>query len=227
MASSSPEDDKEDVREGTAQSLGSNNMEYLQRFMSRKKLRTEQVTDVQVFVQDIAPIREAKMFTLLLSVSNEVNTIVVNTSPYTVSADLEKNLSAYSAGVLLSKGIASYKGKYATGHVLDVTFKLEFELPPRIQFNHSAMLKITAAAGDALTQKRSKFKKLLGVSLGTRDTKKKTLILLGSGPSASQPRGCADHFLRSGWSHLFPIWRMLPIQPAHFSSTNHFSPTKK
>ncbi len=74
--------------------------------MSRKKLRTEQVTDVQVFVQvsrlfffstssfllvikDIAPIREAKMFTLLLSVSNEVNTIVVNTSPYTVSADLE------------------------------------------------------------------------------------------------------------------------------------------
>ncbi len=65
MASSSPvrpdpkccrrdgneEDDKEDVREGTAQSLGPNNMEYLQRFMLRKKLRTEQVTDVQVFVQ--------------------------------------------------------------------------------------------------------------------------------------------------------------------------------
>ncbi|KAF8909449.1 hypothetical protein CPB85DRAFT_1435654 [Mucidula mucida] len=174
--SSSPEADLDDVFSVMASSSpvqpdpkrrhrnGDEEDDEEDRFMSRKKLRTEQVTDVQVFLQ--------------VPATGTVNTIVVNTPPYTVSADLEKNLSAYSAGVLLSKGIASYKGKYATGHVLDVTFKLGFELPPRIQFNHSAMLKITAAAGDALTQKRSKFKKLLGVSLGTCDMKKKTLILL-------------------------------------------------
>ncbi|KAJ6632546.1 hypothetical protein B0H10DRAFT_2252063 [Mycena sp. CBHHK59/15] len=106
-----------------------------------------------------ASLREAKLFVNLLHVDNLINQIVIATAPYEVSASLEKNISNYAAAVLLPSKISTYKGANPTNILLAILKKHRFDLPTGIEHNPANWAKVVAAAQDALTQKRAKFKK--------------------------------------------------------------------
>ncbi|KAF8900618.1 hypothetical protein CPB85DRAFT_1256603 [Mucidula mucida] len=95
-----------------------NDLIAVKNFAARKKLKTEQLAEVEVFLQDPPHVCDAKTFALLHSVFNKVEEIVVATPAFEVSDDLRKNINSYSVAMLLSSHIASYKGAPATDSLL-------------------------------------------------------------------------------------------------------------
>ncbi|KAJ7734972.1 hypothetical protein B0H14DRAFT_3613788 [Mycena olivaceomarginata] len=150
-----------------------NTIQAVQRFAERKRLRPEQITELNVFIKDPAPVRDAKLLVHLLHVSNQLDGIVTAAPPYAVSPDLEKNIQTYAAAVLLSSKISSYKGTVPTNTLLAIVKARRFDLPPGIETNAADFGKVIAVVQEAFTQLRAKFKKLLGASLKLNKTDKK------------------------------------------------------
>ncbi|KAJ6611414.1 hypothetical protein B0H10DRAFT_2437509 [Mycena sp. CBHHK59/15] len=133
-----------------------------------------QNTELDTFLKDPASLRKARLFVNLLHVNNLINQIVIVTAPYEVSASLEENISNYAAAVLLSSKISTYKGTNPTNILLAILKKHCFDLPTGIEHNPADWAKVVAAAQDALTQKRAKFKKAhIGYSLKIEMSDKK------------------------------------------------------
>ncbi|KAJ7663621.1 hypothetical protein B0H17DRAFT_907815, partial [Mycena rosella] len=82
--------------------------------VERKRLRTDQAAEVDVFVNDTASVREVKMFINMFALDNKINKIVTTKAAYQVSLDLDKNILNYVPVVLLSSKITVYKGTGAT-----------------------------------------------------------------------------------------------------------------
>ncbi|KAJ6611591.1 hypothetical protein B0H10DRAFT_2192837 [Mycena sp. CBHHK59/15] len=147
---------------GVAASTGTINQNVAvaaKRYAERKRLRSEQKTELDTFLKDPASLCEAKLFVDLLHVDNLINQIVIATAPYEVSASLEKNISNYAAAGLLPSKISTYKAANPTNILLAILKKHHFDLPAGIEHNPADWAKVVAAAQDALTQKRAKFKK--------------------------------------------------------------------
>ncbi|KAJ6615973.1 hypothetical protein B0H10DRAFT_1737180, partial [Mycena sp. CBHHK59/15] len=103
---------------------------------------------------------EAKLLVNLMVVENQIAKIVTATAPYQVLASLEKNIQNYAAAVLLSSKISTYKGAAPqTSSLYEILLKHRFDLPAGIEHNPADFSKVIACAQEALTQKRSKFKK--------------------------------------------------------------------
>ncbi|KAJ7698600.1 hypothetical protein B0H17DRAFT_1196707 [Mycena rosella] len=113
-------------------------------YADKKRLRGEQLTEIDVFLKDPPSLRETKMMANLLALGNQVEKIVTSKAGYEVSADLETNIYKYAPAVLLSSKVTVYKG---------------LENVP------AAWAKITAVAQEALTQKRSNIKKAIRASV--------------------------------------------------------------
>ncbi|KAJ7661124.1 hypothetical protein B0H17DRAFT_1144729 [Mycena rosella] len=111
------------------------------RYGERKRLRAEQVTDVDVFLKDPASLREVKLLTNLFAIGNSLEKIVMATRGYEVSAELKKNIKSYAPTVLFSSKINDYKG----------------DVPKKI-------LLIVDVVQDALTQEQSNIKKKIVAS---------------------------------------------------------------
>ncbi|KAJ6602499.1 hypothetical protein DFH09DRAFT_1470145 [Mycena vulgaris] len=142
-----------------------NTVKAIQRYAERKRLRADQSTEVNIFLQDPAAVRDAKILVNLFHVSNQLAKIVTAAPPYTVSPSLEKNLHNYAAAILLSSKISAYKGAVPTNILLNILKKHRFDLPVGIENNPADYAKLVAAVQDAYTQLRSKFKKALNASL--------------------------------------------------------------
>ncbi|KAJ7143260.1 hypothetical protein C8R46DRAFT_569532 [Mycena filopes] len=150
---------------------GQNAVVGARRYGEHKRLKTTQVDAVETFLNDIPSVREAKLFVHLMVLENSLDKIVTATAPYAVSGDSKKNLQNYAAAVLLSSKTRTYKGSTATNTVLDLVKIHRGDLPAGIEFNPADWAKVGAVAEDALTQRRSKFKKLIIYSLKPHDTK--------------------------------------------------------
>ncbi|KAJ7328067.1 hypothetical protein DFH08DRAFT_709945, partial [Mycena albidolilacea] len=70
------------------------------------------------------------------------------------------NIDHSAAAVLLSSKIRTYKGTTPTNIVVEILKKYRFDLPAGIEHNPADFSKVIGAIQEALTQKRSKFKKL-------------------------------------------------------------------
>ncbi|KAJ6587291.1 hypothetical protein B0H10DRAFT_2442616 [Mycena sp. CBHHK59/15] len=112
------------------------------RYAERKRLCSEQKTELDTFLKDPASLREAKLFVNLLHVDNLINQIVIATAPYEVSASLEKNISNYAAAVLLSSKISTYKAANPTNILLAILKKHRFDLPAGIEHNPADWAKV-------------------------------------------------------------------------------------
>ncbi|KAJ7762230.1 hypothetical protein B0H16DRAFT_1808822 [Mycena metata] len=143
-----------------------NTIATLKRYGEKKRIRAEQNTELETFVKDPGPVREAKLFVLLFTVLNEVNKIVKAAPVYEVSADLEKNINNYVFAVLVSDKISEYKGDGPKTIVLALLKKYPFDIPNGIEKIPADYAKLVSAVGEGFTQKRSKIKKAVRRSVG-------------------------------------------------------------
>ncbi|KAJ7097467.1 hypothetical protein C8R44DRAFT_889375 [Mycena epipterygia] len=137
----------------------------VQRYVERKRLRGDQTTEVNIFLQDSAAVRDTKLLVNLLHLSNQLNTIVTAAPVFATSAALEKNLHDYATAILLSSKITAYKGAVPTNTLLNILRKHRFDLPIGIENNPADFAKVIAAVQEAFTQLRAKLKKALCASL--------------------------------------------------------------
>ncbi|KAJ7277335.1 hypothetical protein C8J57DRAFT_1504167 [Mycena rebaudengoi] len=137
----------------------------VRRYAEQKKLRPEQKTQVESFLTEPASLREAKIFVGILHAENRLKAMEVAKGAYAVSDDLKKNIQSYAVAILLSSKLSTYKGTSPTKVLSSILKKHRFDLPPGIEHNKADFDKVTSAIQDALTQKRSRFKKLIGNSL--------------------------------------------------------------
>ncbi|KAJ7453510.1 hypothetical protein FB451DRAFT_1144824 [Mycena latifolia] len=131
----------------------------------RKRLRTEQVTELEVFVKAPASLREAQLFANMLALNNKLDKLVTTKSAYEISVDLLKNIHNYSPAVLLSSKITVYKGDGPKNILLAIIKKYRFDVPAGLENIPADWAKIVDAVQESLTQQRSKIKKLIKWSL--------------------------------------------------------------
>ncbi|KAJ7842641.1 hypothetical protein B0H14DRAFT_3868840 [Mycena olivaceomarginata] len=141
------------------------------RYMERKRLKPDQKAEVNAFLHDPASIREVKLLVNLMVVQSQIDKIITTTAPWQPSEDLLKNIDHSAAAVLLSSKIRTYKGTTPTNIVVEILKKYRFDLPAGIEHNPADFSKVIGAIQEALTQKRSKFKKLIIHSLKPHDHK--------------------------------------------------------
>ncbi|KAJ7198151.1 hypothetical protein GGX14DRAFT_573706 [Mycena pura] len=134
-------------------------------FTKKQKLRGEQLTQVDAFLNDTPTVREGKLFTLLLGLQNDVANIIVAAPAFSVSPELQTNIRSYALAVMLSPKLAQYRGDLPVQHVINILKKHRFDMPPGIENNPADMQKITAAVQYAFTQDRSSLKKKLFASV--------------------------------------------------------------
>ncbi|KAJ7288600.1 hypothetical protein C8J57DRAFT_1280818, partial [Mycena rebaudengoi] len=139
-------------------------------FGQRKRLRPEQITELEVFVNDSNLLREAKLMANVLAVGNQLKEIVAAQPTFKISDALETNIQKYAPAVLLSSKIKEYKGEGPTNNLLAILKKYRFDIPPGLENNKADWDKIVAAVQDALTQRRSTIKKAILCSLKTHKT---------------------------------------------------------
>ncbi|KAF8134133.1 hypothetical protein K438DRAFT_1997844 [Mycena galopus ATCC 62051] len=158
-------------------------------YAERKRLRGDQLTDLDVFMKEPASLREAKIITNLWALSNQLEKIIASKPTFEVSADLEMNIKKYSDPVLLSTKITCYKGEAAT-HILEVSSlrsilfepreliytlkdlikKHRFGLPPGLENVPADWAKVVVVIRYHLTQGRARIKKEIGWSLKVHKT---------------------------------------------------------
>ncbi|KAJ7796556.1 hypothetical protein B0H14DRAFT_3494671 [Mycena olivaceomarginata] len=160
-------DNEDDIASGPPALLltTQNSTQLVQRYAEKKRLRVDQIAEVNSFLKDIPAVRDAKILVNILQVGNQVNAIVVATPEYQVSASLEKTLHNFTAAILLSSRISAYKGAVPTNTLLNILRKNRFNLPPGIENKPADYAKVVASVQDAFTQLHSKFKKALSASL--------------------------------------------------------------
>ncbi|KAJ7348434.1 hypothetical protein DFH08DRAFT_959837 [Mycena albidolilacea] len=87
-------------------------------FAKKQKLRGEQLTQVDTFLNDTPTVREGKIFSLLLSLQNDVGNIIVAAPAFSVSPELQTNIKSYAIAVMLSPKLAQYRGDLPVQHVI-------------------------------------------------------------------------------------------------------------
>ncbi|KAJ7169265.1 hypothetical protein C8R43DRAFT_1121155 [Mycena crocata] len=135
------------------------------RFGAQKRLRGEQIAEVEALVKDPPALRDAKVFIQGLHLENVLNKIVISMPPWEPSKDLLKNIYSYAAAILLSDKLSAYKGNTPKLILFAILKKHRFDLPDGIEHNPANWAKVKKAVEGALTQLRSNFKKAISASL--------------------------------------------------------------
>ncbi|KAJ7508195.1 hypothetical protein B0H11DRAFT_2308408 [Mycena galericulata] len=151
-------------RAGTAPAFALANQNIViasRRYGEKKRLRTEQINELDIFLNDPASLREAKLLANIFAVGNHLEKLVGSKAAYEVSADLTTNIKKYAPAVLLSSKINVYEGDTIT----DVLLNRRFDIPPGLENVPADWAKVIAVVQDALTQKRAKVKKMIDWSL--------------------------------------------------------------
>ncbi|KAJ7471636.1 hypothetical protein B0H11DRAFT_2237192 [Mycena galericulata] len=178
-AHSELDSDAEETPQAVAPSgpVNQNLLSAVQKYASKKRLRTEQKTELEIFLKDPPALREAKSYARSLHLENLISKIVVATPPWQVGDDLNKNIYSYATAIILSVKLSAYKGNtpknilfvrhlrslvpLLNSVVKAILKKHRFDLPPGIEHNPADWSKVTKAVQEAFTQLRSKFKKYL------------------------------------------------------------------
>ncbi|KAJ7885269.1 hypothetical protein B0H14DRAFT_3737211 [Mycena olivaceomarginata] len=134
-------------------------------YADKKRLRVEQATELELFVNEPAPLREVKLLANLFAFGNELGKLVASKPGLEVSSDLNTNIVKYAPAVLLSSKITIYKGNGTTNILLAILKQYRFDMPAGLENIPADWEKVVEAVQDALTQRRSKIKKSIRGSL--------------------------------------------------------------
>ncbi|KAJ6542997.1 hypothetical protein B0H19DRAFT_1077018 [Mycena capillaripes] len=166
MAGDSDSDDEQGPSAAPASVTNNQNIVAATKlYANKKRLRGDQATELEQFANDPPSLREVKLLANLFVVSNELGKLVTSQPSYEVSADLNANIVKYAPAVLLSSKTTTYKGDAATDSMLVVLKKFRFDIPAGLEHYPADWAKIVGASQYALTQRRSKIKKVIRTSL--------------------------------------------------------------
>ncbi|KAF8166904.1 hypothetical protein K438DRAFT_1983947 [Mycena galopus ATCC 62051] len=134
-------------------------------YANKKRLSADQVTELEQFANTPPP--SARSSSWQISLLSGMS--FASKPSYEVSADLNicflTNVAKYTIAILLSNNITTYKGDAATDALMVVVKKLRFDLPPGLENIPTHWAKVVGAGQYALTQRRSKVKKVVRASL--------------------------------------------------------------
>ncbi|KAF7359606.1 hypothetical protein MVEN_00684400 [Mycena venus] len=164
-------------------------------YAQKKRIRGDQLIELEAFlkvglldsltisnltiyssVKDPASLREAKLFTNLFTIGNQLEKINASKPAYEVSDDLEMNIQKYAPAILLSSKINVYKGEATTNYLLELLKIYRFDIPVGLENIPTDWAKVVASAEYALTQRRSKIKKVIRSSLKPREGEDKKIV---------------------------------------------------
>ncbi|KAJ7883869.1 hypothetical protein B0H14DRAFT_3432683 [Mycena olivaceomarginata] len=119
----------EHTASGTASGIRTNQniVSAARQYAERKRLRGDQVTALEVFLNEPPSLREAKMVADLWAFGNQVDKIVTSKPAFEVSEDCETNICKYAPTVLLSRKINVYKGDGITQILTDIIKRHRFD----------------------------------------------------------------------------------------------------
>ncbi|KAJ6543802.1 hypothetical protein B0H10DRAFT_2281533 [Mycena sp. CBHHK59/15] len=140
-------------------------------YAKKRKLRGDQLTEVDTFLVDTQTVRDAKLYIGILGIQNDLQKLIAAKPPYAVTPELKVNIQAYMAPILLSSKLGSYKGEEPSQLVFDLIKKHRFDMPAGFEHNPAICAKLLAAIQEALTQARSRYKKLLFASVKVMQNK--------------------------------------------------------
>ncbi|KAL7280674.1 hypothetical protein ACG7TL_005613 [Trametes sanguinea] len=140
----------------------------------QKKLRTEQMQELEGFSTNTSTIQNIQLYAQLLSLNNKLDKIVASAPPFQIVKDSELhiNLVSYSNSVFFSSNLAAYKGSIALNHILDIVKRLRFGIPHGLENNSASWNKVSQAVQSILTQIRGVTKKKIKRSIEGADPSK-------------------------------------------------------
>ncbi|KAJ7321106.1 hypothetical protein DFH08DRAFT_970387 [Mycena albidolilacea] len=97
-------------------------------YADKKRLRVEQATELELFVNEPAPLREVKLLANLFAFGNELGKLVASKPGFEGSSDLNTNIVKYAPAVLLSSKITIYKGNGTTNILLAILKQYRFDI---------------------------------------------------------------------------------------------------
>ncbi|KAJ7046336.1 hypothetical protein C8F04DRAFT_1323240 [Mycena alexandri] len=136
----------------------------LKHYGTKKRLRPEQVVELEGTLKDPTPLREAKVLANIFALTNLLEEIVASKPAFELSADLETNISKYAPAIILSEKLNTYKGEGPKTMLLEVIKRLRFGIPDGLEQIPADWGKVVSFAEYALTQRRSKTKKSIRAS---------------------------------------------------------------
>ncbi|KAJ7824439.1 hypothetical protein B0H14DRAFT_3874864 [Mycena olivaceomarginata] len=140
------------------------------RFGEKNRLRVEQLTMLDIFMNDPPALREGKLFALLLAFGNQIEKIVGSAPAYEVSADLLTNVKNLPRDPPPPPPhVRNFNPEFpldaATEILLALLKKYRFDIPPGLENIPAVWAKVVVVSQEALTQTRAKLKKLIRWSL--------------------------------------------------------------
>ncbi|KAJ7218579.1 hypothetical protein GGX14DRAFT_390346 [Mycena pura] len=152
----------------SASAANSNATAIVKRYADHKRLKPEQKAEVDDFFKASSVVRHAKLLVMLMAVDNHLNEIILAQPPFELGDAAETNIEHIVLATLLSSKIPSYKGASPLKTVMtiqELALNTRFSLPPTVGTVPSHRQVAVEFAQEALTQARSKIKKIVARSM--------------------------------------------------------------
>ncbi|KAG7095163.1 hypothetical protein E1B28_005942 [Marasmius oreades] len=162
-------DDEETERQYSPPSLSStsanrNVIQAAKQFAANKKLRREQIVEVEAFLNDTALGREARSYIIQLDLKNQIEKIVTQQAAWVPSESLQKNINHDVGTACLSPNLSAYMGS-ATSLIIERLISIGLDIPNTIHQNAAAYSALKDVISNAFTQRRSTMKKAIRSSI--------------------------------------------------------------
>ncbi|KAJ3002187.1 hypothetical protein NUW54_g5982 [Trametes sanguinea] len=156
----------------TPRGVNQNLIVVAKRVGGQKKLKAEQLRELEDFASDTLAVHNIKLFAKMLALETRFDKLASSAPPFEVSPALKRNILSYCTAVFFSSKLAAYKGHIPRNHVLDIIKRLRFDIPTGLEGHPAEWGKVQTCVQDTLTQIRGAVKKLLSKSVvSTTDTK--------------------------------------------------------
>ncbi|KAJ7477915.1 hypothetical protein B0H11DRAFT_2424388 [Mycena galericulata] len=150
-----------------------NHLQVISAYATRKRLRPEQVAEVESFLSDPFPVQMAKLFVNVKANENALAKFQAAKPKFEINSDLKTNLTRATNATLCSSQITQYKGEAAKNDVQTLLTRHRWgNFVVGTEHDKAAMDVIQKFIGDVLTQSRSTIKKEIVKSVEVAKQKK-------------------------------------------------------
>ncbi|KAK7013253.1 hypothetical protein R3P38DRAFT_3322676 [Favolaschia claudopus] len=150
-----------------------NHLHAVMAYATRKRLRPEQVAEVETFVADPAPVQLTKLFVTLKATENMIAKFQAAQPKFEPNSDLKTNITRAVNAALCSTSLTQYRGEAAKNDVQAMLMRYRWgNFVVGTEHDTAAMDIVQKFIGDVLTQSRSTIKKEIVKSVETPRTAK-------------------------------------------------------
>ncbi|KAJ7777909.1 hypothetical protein DFH07DRAFT_950981 [Mycena maculata] len=161
-----------------------NHHQVISAYAPRKRLRPEQVAEVESFLSDPFPVQMAKLFVNVKANENALAKFQAAKPKFEINSDLKTNITRATNAILCSSKITQYKGEVAKNDVQTLLMHHRWgNFVAGTEHDKAAMDVIQQFIGTVLTQSRSTIKKEIVKSVEMAKKKK----------NQDPPSLCPDH----------------------------------